>query len=113
MPPGKEWAQAAVDEGAAGPATKDWVSLGNRGSNSNVERDLFRWLDLERWTQLRPYVIWLPREFKKDEGYKLHPTPILPPHEVLHSIWSFGERQWIISMLGQDGQKGFRKRSVR
>ena len=93
-------------EGASAEATRVWASIGNWGENTQAERDLFRWVDLTAIMRLEPYVVWLPRAMKNDAIPKLIPTPILCLHDILHSIYYFGEKQWIVSMMGTEMQSG-------
>lgn len=89
----QSWAAAAVSEGANAQSTLTWASLGNYGqSNSSIERDLFRWINLKDVIQLEPYIAWLPLELKDEVGIKFVPTPMAMPHEILHSMFSFGIR---------------------
>ncbi len=43
---------------------------------------------------------------KNAAGPVLQPTAVLAPHEILHCVHHFGEMQWLVSMLGLDGQAG-------
>ena len=102
----QEWALAAVQEGAAAPATVTWSTLGNDGQSSNTERDLFRWFSLKSLMNIEPYVVWLPRDLKNETELRFQATPMLAPHEILHMIFAKGEQQWVMSMIGADLQEG-------
>ncbi len=80
----------------------------DQGTNSNSERDLFRWIDLEKLARLSPYLVHLPRELKRKQIPLLEPTPMMLPHELLHSVFLFEEMQWVISMMDADMQHGSR-----
>jgi hypothetical protein len=87
----QEWADAAVQEGARAASTIVWASLGGDGERPDrAERDLFRWLNMRNLMHIDPYLVWIPRELQDELEIKLQPTPIIAPHEMMHSVFCAG-----------------------
>ena len=94
-------ARAALAEGASSAGVAGLAPLVAGGAHAaNSERDLYRWLDLGRQMHLEPYILYVARDVRSTMGTQLHPTPVLPVHEIFHAIWHAGPQQWAVSMLG-------------
>ena len=85
-------------------AIRDWASLGGDSQKrSNMERDLHRWLQLEKTLGIR--ITWVPITVftKGGLGYEEVLQPVLEPHRLVAAIHASGMRQFGRSLLGDDG----------
>ena len=80
--------------------------LGGAGSQcAHLERDLMKWAHVCEATGASLY--FLKCDLIGSEGVAVeHVIPVLPIHEMAHAIWTTGEDQFLISLLGTGGEEG-------
>ena len=70
------------------------------------ERDLRRWVKGLHGGNVEPYFLKLQVEQTSQPGLHEELVPVLPVHEVFHSIRAAGVQQFAASFLGPDGLEG-------
>ncbi len=102
---------AVADEGACSEAIKKIASVGSRGEHrQNEERDLLTWLQNLNGIDATPQFLKLMLNSKKTSAEAVETrVPVLPIHEMIHSIHGCGETEFRNRLLGPDGALGVKR----